>query len=147
MEIILVKDVQRLGKAGQKVSVKDGYARNFLLPRQLAVASTRGAGAVAQAKLAAQIRTAEIVMQKAQELARQISEVSCTIPVRVGEQGKLYGAVTAEDIVQVLQKQGVRLERRQIQLGGALTQLGEVQVPVKLHSEVKAFVKVVVTKA
>ena len=147
MDVILLKDVGRLGKAGQKVSVKDGYARNFLLPQQLAVAATRTAGAAAQARLAAQIRTAEIAIQKAEELSRRLSEVSCTIPVRVGEQGKLYGAVTAGDIVQILQREGIRLERRQIQLGGSLTQLGEVQVPVKLHPEVKAFVKVVVTKA
>ena len=147
MKIILIKDVDRLGKAGQTVSVKDGYARNFLLPRNLAVAATRGAGSAAQARLAAQLRVAESAVQKASELGRRLGEISCTLPVQVGEQGKLYGAVTAGDIVQALQKEGVRIERRQVQLGGSLTQLGEFQVPIKLHSEVKAFVRVVVTKA
>ena len=142
-----MKEVERLGKAGQKVSVKDGYARNFLFPRGLAVAATRGAGRSAQAKLAAQIRVAEVAIQKAGDLARRLEEISCTIPVRVGEQGKLYGAVTAGDIVRALQRQGISVERQQIQLGGSLTQLGEVQVPVKLHPEVKAFIKVVVTQA
>ena len=147
MDVILMKEVERLGKAGQKVSVKDGYARNFLFPRGLAVAATRGAGRSAQAKLAAQIRVAEVAIQRAGDLARRLEEISCTIPVRVGEQGKLYGAVTAGDIVRALQRQGISVERQRIQLGGSLTQLGEVRVPVKLHPEVKAFIKVVVTQA
>ena len=142
-----MKEVERLGKAGQKVSVKDGHARNFLFPRNLAVPATRGAGTTAQAKLAAQIRVAEVAIQKAGDLARRLEEISCTIPVRVGEQGKLYGAVTAGDIVRALQRQGISVERQRIQLGGSLTQLGEVRVPVKLHPEVKAFIKVVVTQA
>ena len=147
MEVILVKEVERLGKAGQRASVNAGYARNFLFPRSLAVPATRAAGTTAQARLDAQIRTADRAFQKASELARRLAEISCVLPIRVGEQGKLYGAVTAAHIVRALQQQGISVERRQIQLGGSLTHLGEVQVPVKLQAGVKAFVKVVVANA
>ena len=142
MEVILVQDVERLGKAGQKVTVKGGFARNFLLPRRMAVSATRGAGAAAHAHLAAQARAAALGRQRAEELARRLEETVCTIAVTVGEQGKLHGAVTAADIVEHLQKQGLTLERHQVRLERALTRLGEYPVPVRVHPEVKAVLRV-----
>lgn len=146
MNVILVQDVERLGKAGQRVCVKDGFARNFLLPRRMAVAATRGAGVAAQAQLAEQVRAAARVRKKAEELARRLEEAPCTVAVSVGEQGKLHGAVTAADIVQSLQQQGIPLEKHQVQMDRALAQLGEHQVPVRLHPEVKATLRVHVVR-
>ncbi len=142
MEVILVQDVERLGKAGQRVTVKGGFARNFLLPRRMAVSATRGAGTAAQAQLAAQARAAALGRQKAEELARRLGETVCTIAVSVGEQGKLHGAVTAADIIEALQRQGLTLERHQVRLDRPLTRLGECPVPVRVHPEVKAVLRV-----
>lgn len=148
MDVILVQDVERLGKAGQRVSVKGGFARNFLFPRRMAVGATRGAGAAAQAQLAEQVRAAAHIRQRAEELARRLEEAPCTVAVTVGEQGKLHGAVTAADIVQSLQQRGIPLEKHQVQIpvGRALAHLGEHQVAVKLHPEVKATLRVHVVR-
>ena len=147
MEVILLQEVRPLGKAGQKISVKDGYARNFLIPRGLAAPATRSAGAAADSLVKARLRSAEMAKEKAEELARKLSEAACRFTVSVGEQGKLHGSVTASDIVEELRKQGIPLEKHQIQLERSLTHLGEVAVPVRLHPEVKASARVLLVKA
>ncbi len=142
MNVILVKDVERLGKAGETVSVKDGYARNFLLPNGVALSATSGTKNQIQAIQAAHAKQAALQKAKAQEVAERLEKVSCTIPVSVGEQGKLHGAVTALDIVEALQHKGVTLDRHQILLEGPITHVGAHAVSVKLHPEVTAVVQV-----
>ena len=147
MEIILTQDVQALGKAGQRITVKDGYARNFLIPRGRAVPASPGAGSAAEVRRNTLIRSAEWAKAKAEELARKLAGAACGFAVSVGDQGKLHGAVTASDIVRELGRQGIPLEKHQIQLDRSLTQLGEHPVPVRLHPDVKASVRVILTKA
>lgn len=142
MNVILVKDIDRVGKAGEAVSVKDGYARNFLLPSGLALAVTTGTKGRIQAIQAAHARQSALHKAKAQEVADRLHGMSCTISVSVGEQGKLHGAVTALDIVEALQHEGVTLDRHQILLEGPITQVGNHSVSVKLHPEVTAVVHV-----
>ncbi len=147
MEVILLKQVPALGKAGQKLNVKDGYARNFLIPRGLAVPATGGADAHAESLRNAQLRTAELAKAKAEETGRKLAGATCSFAVQVGKQGKLFGSVTATDIARELETQGIRVEKHQIQLERPITQLGAVSVPVRLHPEVKTAVKVVVSQA
>jgi large subunit ribosomal protein L9 len=147
MEVILTQEVRPLGLAGQKVSVKDGYDRNFLMPRGLAVPADRGADSASRARLNANLRSAELAKEKAVEIAAKLEETTCRFSLSSGEQGKLHGAVTASDIARELQKQGISIEKHQIQLEGPLSQLGEHPVPVRLHPGVKAAVKVLLSKA
>ena len=142
MEVILTQEVRPLGKAGQKVSVKDGYARNFLMPRGLAVPADPGADSAARARVNAQMRSAEMAKGKAAEIAGKLAAITCRFFLAAGEQGKVHGAVTTSDIAKELQKQGISIEKHQIQLEGPLSQLGEHPVPVRIHPEVKAVVKV-----
>lgn len=142
MKIILLRDVDRLGKAGDKRTVKDGYGRNFLVSQGLAISASRGAGAQAQASQAAQLRSLQRQRGKAQELAQRLAQLTCEIPVTVGEQGKLHGSVTGGDIAQALAACGVSVEKHQIRLDRPLTHLGQVEVPIRLHAQVRAAVRV-----
>ena len=142
MDVILTQEVRPLGKAGQKVSVKDGYARNFLVPRGLAVFADPGADAASRARVNAQTRSAEMAKGKAVEFAAKLAQTPCRFFLAAGEQGKVHGAVTTADISKELKKQGISVEKHQIQLESPLSQLGEHPVPVRLHPEVKAVVKV-----
>lgn len=147
MDVVLLKDVQGIGKTGQTVSVKDGYGRNLLIPRGWAVLATAGAGAQAKAQQVVQQKTAQASRQRAEEIALRIGALSCLIAVPVGEQGKLHGAVTSSAIVGALQRQGLEIEKHQILLEKPLAALGEYSVVVRLHPEVKATVRVVLSKA
>lgn len=142
MEVILTQEVARLGTVGQRVQVKGGYARNYLIPRGLAVPADRRTEAQLQALEIAKARAASSARAAAQALAGQIQQRSWVIPVSVGEQGKLHGAVTAGDLADLLRGEGVSVEKQQIELERPLTQLGEFQVPVRLHAEVRAALKV-----
>ncbi len=145
-EVILLADVARLGSAGQKASVKNGYARNFLFPQGLAVPATAGSNTQQQQRRQAQLRAAQAQKERALELARRIEAALCTIPAAVGAQGKLHGAVTAADIAEALRSQGIELEKHQIEMERPLTQLGEFPVPVRLHPDVRASVRVAVVQ-
>lgn len=147
MDVILLKQVPALGKAGQKLAVKDGYARNFLIPRGLAVAADAGATSAAKAQANAQQRAAEQAKSKAEETALRVADLVCSFSMQVGQQGKLFGSVTAADIARELQGLGLDVEKYQVQLDRPITQLGTVSVPLKLHPEVKAAVKVAVLQA
>lgn len=146
MEVILLADVARLGAAGQKATVKDGYARNFLFPQGLAAPATAGSGAQQQQRQRAQMRAAEMAKEKALMLAQQLGAARCTIPAVAGAQGKLHGAVTAADIAEALHQQGIELDKHQIQIERPLTQLGEFPVAVRLHPDVRASVRVVIVQ-
>jgi len=146
MEIILRQGVENLGKPGDVVSVRAGYARNYLLPRGFAYEATPG-----NLKRIAQERTrleaAENARREAaQSIAATLEQVSLTFSARVGEEGKLFGSVTAADIHQQLEAQGVHVERRQIDLHEPIKALGVYKVPVRLHADVKPEIRVWVIK-
>ncbi len=147
MEVILLKDVPRLGKSGETLVVKDGYARNFLLPQGLALKATIGARSQAESLRVAQLKQSELLRAKALEQAERLHQISCTIAVTVGDQGKLHGVVTAGDIVKVMEKQGVHVEKHQLLLDGPITQLGSFSVPVRFHPDVTAALKILVVRS
>ncbi len=146
MEVILLQDLDRLGKAGSRVTVKDGYARNFLFPQGLGLRASAASQAYAQNLLASQARGHFLQKEKAAGLAQRLKEISCTIPVAVGAQGKLHGAVTALNIASALREQGIELDKHQLKLKEPITQLGTFSIEVKLHPEVTAWVKVSVAR-
>lgn len=146
MEIILKKDIEKLGKVGEVVTVKDGYARNFLLPKDLAVeASSTNLRIVEREKSKALIRQ-EKQRQFAQELAEKIKSISCTIAVRVGKDGKLFGSVTTGDIAQAYKDEGIDIDKRKIELPQPIKEEGVYKITLRLHPEVIAEAKVWVVK-
>lgn len=146
MDVILSKDVKGVGKAGQTVSVKEGYARNCLFPQGLALPVTGGYRNQAQSLQAAQLRKSQALKQKAVELAASLGQITCTIPVAVGQQGKLYGSVTASDIVDALLEKGISLDKHQIVLEGTINHIGMHPVTLKLHPEVVTILQVAVVQ-
>jgi large subunit ribosomal protein L9 len=144
MQIILTQDVEGLGKKGDRATVADGYARNYLFPRELALEAT-SAGAKLFDELERQ-RAARTNRERreAEKLADRLKHVNVQISVQVGEDDRLFGSVTSADIAQVLKEQGIELDRRAIQLEEPLKVLGVYSVKVKLHSEIEAKVKVLV---
>ena len=136
MEVILREDVEKLGTRGQVVKVAAGYARNFLLPKRLAVAATDSNKKIVEQERQAHLRREAKVLGDAQDLAKIMGGVSITISQKAGENDVLFGSVTAKDIVDSLEKQGYKIERRQVQMPEPIKQLGEHKVPVRLHREV-----------
>lgn len=146
MEIILRQAVENLGKTGDVVNVKAGYARNYLLPHGLAYEATPGNLKRIQQERD-RLEAAESERRNtAQGLAEQLEQVSLTFSARVGEEGKLFGSVTATDIAQQLEAQGYRIEKRQIDLHEPIKALGVYRVPIRLHADVKPEVRVWVIK-
>ena len=146
MEIILRQAIENLGNPGDVVTVKNGYARNYLLPRGFAFEATEGnKKRISQEKARLEAAESERRMG-AQEFAKVLEEVSITFAARVGEEGKLFGSVTAADIAQQLEAQGHKVERRQIDLHEPIKALGVYRVPIKLHADVKPEIKVWVIK-
>jgi large subunit ribosomal protein L9 len=146
MEIILRERVEKLGTKGDVVNVSAGYARNFLLPKKLAVLATPANMKQIEQEKAAAVRREAKEKEEAEALARQLSQVSLQVSRKVGENEVLYGSVTSMDIAQLLEAKGFTVDRRKIDLHEALKSLGQFDVPIKLHREVTAFVKVEVTK-
>ena len=146
MEIILRQAVENLGKPGDVVKVKSGYARNYLLPHGLAYEATPGNLKRIQQERD-RLEAAENERRTAaQTLAERLEQVSLTFSARVGEEGKLFGSVTAADIQQQLESQGFHIERRQIDLHEPIKALGVYRVPIRLHADVKPEVRVWVIK-
>ena len=147
MKVLLREDMENLGRRGEVVKVAPGYARNYLLPKRLAMPVTAGAmKLIAQERRAFQVKQ-DREKQSAEELARRIAEVSCTIVKKVGENDTLYGSVTTQELGEILAKEGIEIDRRRIQLDEALKALGDHKVPVKLHREVTAEVTVKIVPA
>lgn len=146
MEIILREDVQHLGKAGEVVKVKDGYARNFLLPKGLAYLATAGNKhrIVFEAERLARQRAAE--KESAEGEAAKLAGLSLTFPMKVGEEDKLYGSVTASDIQRRLEEQAIHIDKRKIDLPEPIRSLGEFKVGIKFHADVRPEITIVVTK-
>jgi large subunit ribosomal protein L9 len=146
MEVILKEDVTKLGSRGDVVKVAEGYGRNFLLPHKLAIEATAGNKAVIGQMKAASVRRSAKEKTQAEELAKQFDGVSVSFQRRSGEHDHLFGSVTSGDIADAVVKKGINLDRKQIQLHEPLKSLGEFTVPVKLHKEVTAHLKVVIEK-
>lgn len=136
MEVILRQDVDNVGSRGQVVKVADGFARNYLLPRRLAVAATEGNKKIVEQERQAHLRREAREKVDAEDLGKLLSNVSVTIAQKAGEQDQLFGSVTAKDIAEALEKQKFSIERRKIHLDEPIRQLGDFKVPVKLHREV-----------
>jgi len=147
VQVILSEEVTNLGRPGDVVKVRAGYARNYLLPRKLAVeANPKNLREFEHAKGVAMLKR-EALKQKATGLKARIEALSLAINARAGEEGKLFGSVTNIDIERALREQGVEVDRRRITLAEPIKQLGDFTVTVKLESEVEAHLKVNVTAA
>ena len=146
MDVILRQAVEKLGQPGDVVKVSPGFARNYLLPRGIAYAATPGnLKRIAQEK--ARLEAAEDERRGAASgIAAQLENVSLTFSARVGEEGKLFGSITAADIAAQLEAQGVHVERRMIDLHEPIKALGVYRVPVRLHADARPEVKVWVIK-
>lgn len=146
MEIVLKQDYNKLGKAMDVIKVKDGYARNFLIPSGIAVPATEGnKNAVAEAKHFAEKRE-EVKARESRQLAKKIEEVPCTIPVKVKEGDEIYGSVSAKEIAGFLKKEGFSIEKTAVILDEPIKQLGVYSIKIELHKDVFAKLKVWVVK-
>ena len=145
MEVILKEDVDHLGTRGDLVKVADGYGRNYLLPRNLAMQANAANKAVIEQMKASAVRLSAREKAEAEQLVAQIEALSLTFERKVGEADHLFGSVTSADIAHQLEARSFNLDRRKIQLEEPLRSLGEFHVPVKLHREVTAHVKVTIT--
>ena len=146
MEVILKEDVAKLGSRGDVVKVAEGYGRNYLLPRKLAIQANKGNKAVIEQMKAASVRRSAKEKGQAEELAKQFDGVSVSFQRRIGENDQLFGSVTSSDIAEALAKKGFDVDRRKIQLHEPLKTIGEFTVPIKLHKDVTAHFKVVIEK-
>ena len=142
MDVILREDVEKLGTRGQLVKVAPGYARNFLLPRKLALQATANNKAVIEQMKAAAARRSATEKAQAEQLVTRLDPVVLSFTRKAGEHGHLFGSVTSADIAADLATKGFEVDRRKIQLGEPLKSLGEFTVPVRLHREVTARVRV-----
>jgi large subunit ribosomal protein L9 len=146
MEVILKEDVAKLGSRGDVVKVAEGYGRNYLLPRKLAIVADEGNKAVIVQMKSAAVRRSAKEKTQAEELAKQFENVSVAFTRKSGENDQLFGSVTSGDIAEGLEKKGLNIDRRKIQLHEALKTVGEFTIPVKLHKDVTAHLKVVIEK-
>lgn len=146
MEVILKEDVDNLGHRGDVVKVAQGYGRNFLLPRKLAIEATESNKSVIEQMKASSVRRSAKEKSDAESLLQQLEQVELTFTRKTGDNGHLFGSVTGADIAQALEAKGFHTERRKVHLEEPLKSLGEFLIPVRLHREVTAHVKVTVAK-
>jgi large subunit ribosomal protein L9 len=146
MEVILKEDVAKLGSRGDVVKVAEGFGRNYLLPRKLAIEASHGNKAVIEQMKAATVRRTAKEKSSAEVLAKQLEGVSVSFQRKTGEHDQLFGSVTSGDIADALVKKGFELDRRKIQVHEPLKTVGEFTVPIKLHKDVTAHLKVVIEK-
>lgn len=142
MEVILLKDIDKLGNRGQAVKVADGYGRNFLLPQKMAVLANEQSRKWLEQQRVKFLKEEAREKADAEDLAKLMAGVSVLVKRKSGEHGTLFGSVTAMDVAEGLAAQGYKIDRRKIQLENPLKVLGEYEVPVKLHREVTATIKV-----
>jgi large subunit ribosomal protein L9 len=148
MKVILQQDVVKVGKEGEVVTVADGYARNYLFPRNLAVAAAGGALKIHHARVAQEEKRAEQLKAKANQDAATLADKSVTITARAGEADRLYGSITAQDIADAVKSSlNVTVDKRKINLPDPIKALGTFTVPVKLHRDVTIPLSVHVVKA
>jgi large subunit ribosomal protein L9 len=147
MEVILREDVPSLGKAGQIVKVKPGYARNFLFPKNLAYEATEGNKKRIAAEQAAHAAKRAAEKREAEAVAARIGAATVVITAKAGDEGKLFGSIGGNDIAAALAKMGHAVDKRRIDLEHPIKAVGEYTVPLKLHAEVTARIKVTVQPA
>ncbi len=146
MEVILKEDIIKLGHRGDVVKVAEGYGRNYLIPHKLAIEATAGNKAVIEQMKAASVRKSAKEKGSAEDLGKQLNGVVLEFTRKSGEHDQLFGSVTSSDIAQALEAKGFTIDRRKIVLDVPLKNVGEFDVPVKLHREVTVNVKAVVKK-
>jgi large subunit ribosomal protein L9 len=146
MEVILKEDVAKLGTRGDVVKVAEGYGRNFLLPRKMAIEASSGNKKVIEQMKAANVRRSAKEKTQAEELSKQFDGVSVSFTRKSGENDQLFGSVTSGDIADALEKKSFHIDRRKIQIHEPLKTLGEFTIPIKLHKDVTAHLKVVIEK-
>ena len=146
MEVILREDVEKLGNRGELVKVAAGYARNFLLPRRLAVAATDANRKIVEQERQAHLRKEAKLKGESEDLAKLLTGVSVTIAQKAGENDQLFGSVTSKDVADALAAKNFTIDRRKVQLDEPIKQLGEFKVPVRLHREVTAEITVNVVR-
>ena len=146
MKVILVKDTANLGSMGDEIEVKDGYARNYLIPKEIAIPSTKSALRILEDKKREKERIEKKIIEEYRGVAAKLKDVSCTISVEAGEEDKLFGAVTSEDIAETLKSEGMEIDKKKIALDEPIKALGVYNIDVKLHPEVKAQIRVWVVK-
>lgn len=142
MQVILLEDIPSLGKTGDLVKVADGYGRNYLLPQKKAILATENnIKALEHQKRLIQQRLNKS-KKDAQSLAQKIENLNCTFNKQVGESGKIFGSITSMDLEEYLNKNGIKVDRKKIHLEEPIKNLGMYNVPIKLHPEVTATLKV-----
>lgn len=146
MEVILREEIEKLGHRGTVVKVAPGYARNYLLPKKLAVLATESNKKIVEQERQAHLRKEAKAIGDAQELAKLMASVTVTIAQKAGENDHLFGSVTSGDIAAALEKQGYNIERRKVHLDEPIKTLGEFKVAVRLHREVTLEIPVHVVK-
>ena len=146
MEVILKEDINKLGHRGDVVKVAEGYGRNYLIPKKLAIEATPGNKAVIEQMKAAAVRKSAKEKGSAEELGKQLDGVTVEFTRKSGEHDQLFGSVTSADIAHALEAKGFTIDRRKILLDVPLKTVGEFKVPVKLHREVTVTVKAIVKK-
>jgi large subunit ribosomal protein L9 len=142
MKVIFLKDVKGQGKKGEIKEVSEGYANNFLIPRGLAVRANEGSIRQQEHHKAAEARRKEQEREEAKELAGKLEAVTLTMKTKAGEGGRLFGSITSKHIAEELEKLGYRIDKRKIELDDPIRSLGVTQVPIRLHPEVTAMLKV-----
>lgn len=146
MEVILREDVEKLGNRGEVVKVAAGYARNFLLPRRLAVAATDANRKIVEQERQAHLRKEAKLKNEAVDLGELLGGVSVTIAQKAGENDQLFGSVTAKDVADALAAKNFTIDRRKVQLDEPIKQLGEYKVPLRLHRDVVIEITVTVVR-
>jgi large subunit ribosomal protein L9 len=146
VEIILLESVSNLGKRGDTVRVKPGYARNYLFPRKMAVMANNANKRSFAEEEKVRSRRDVVEMRSAKEQASKLADVSCTITVKVGEDDKLYGSVSSADIAKEMENQGYRIDKRHVLLEEPIKKIGVYTVDVRLHREVVVPIRVWVVK-
>jgi large subunit ribosomal protein L9 len=146
MDVILREDIDNLGSRGQVVQVANGYARNFLLPKRLAVAATEANKKIVEQERQSHLRKEAKQKNEAEDLGKMMAGVTVTIAQKAGENDQLFGSVTSKDVAEALEQKNFTIDRRKIQLDEPIKQLGEHKVVVRLHRDVTAEVTVNVVR-
>ncbi len=147
MQVILLRDYENLGTSGEQIDVKDGYARNYLIPQGIALKATKTNIKQFEELAQLQEQRKNKALKGSKQMAEKLQALSITIPVKVGEEDRVFGSVTSQDVAQQLQEKGYDIDKRQIQLEEPIKALGIYEIPIKLHPEVITAVKLWVVKA
>jgi large subunit ribosomal protein L9 len=146
MKVIFLQDVKGKGKKGEVKNVSEGYARNFLFPKNLASEATAGAMATLQGQQKSEEKKQQAQLEEAEALKAKLDSITITIKTKTGEGGRVFGSVTSKQIADGLKEQGIKIDKRKIDLADPIKSLGYTNVPIKVHSQVTATVKVHVTE-